>query len=581
MRSSIYGENIKSAVVNFVWLGPPAFNHGGQDVMGIDSFVDNFRQFGQENPLVFWCQEAYKQEYLEYFAKNKMNVTVYSIEEHLQRAMQNSNKYAQETATTVFNIYQLLMSAERTVHVDEAIQIKDRMRIKNLFFLFLMATQGGYVLDTNICALPGTPITLPSYDQFHFPWVEARKITRAEIWMEYSPVHDLSRAKLSLDLLLEQYNTNSNFLNAIQEDNEFGTGMMALNCVTFFENQFIENMMWKAKFLPNSEDYIVPELNIVKEYYNSHKNTPHKYSAKQLHALRGQVDKVRNDVIKYKIDPGSFSSNTLRNESGLNYDASNETLLHIAMREMGDDDTHLQCAEIYLDHGAKPNAIYHYTAYNRDGMPIVTRERSSLFDAILNRSLKGMHLLFKHHVDLSQYIETDTALIFAIKRRFNEGVEALLNEQANPNQLSKDYTNSPLVVAMQTNNIPLVELLLRSGANPNQLVKRPSKGATVYFASSLNIALQLKNPACVELLLKFGADPQRFGKVNLGGKQYPIPFSNIETNKECIDVLSAFVKENAQDSTPAPTPRLSSHTFIGSSSGANDQQMVEDQSKSM
>lgn len=475
-KSTVISKKIEP--INFVWVGPPKYNQGGHDVVGISSIASNFSKFGQKNPLIFWCENKYKQEYEKYFSDNGIPVTVNAIEEHLEAKSSDTNQvgYVRTKATQVDNIYRTLFDDKRVKILEEKqntdIQIKDRVRFKNVFFLFIVATEGGYVLDTNIRAPEDVQVDFTSFDTFHFPLTqEESKPDQVEIWMLYSPEPNFERARNSLNNALCKYSAYLPLLcwqGLSSNDIDRMGNVSAVNSITLSPSNDLHDIqanIWKAKRLSNSNDFYVEEINVIKEYYNTHYgNTDDNYSIIQLHAAFGQIDRIRDDI-KYGLKPGEFVRNPCRESSKLSFDAVNETLLHIVMRYLKNENSRfLECARIYLENGADPNAIYQYTPYHR-GEKLSTRERSPLFDAISNKSLEGLDLLFYFKVDVSQYVNQKTALMFAVEENFKEGVLALLKYGANPNQPSEDQLSSPLKIALTKGHSEIVEILLQSEAD--------------------------------------------------------------------------------------------------------------------
>ncbi len=448
--------------VNLVWIDPPKYNQGGQDVIGVTSIAENFKQFGQKNPLVFWCQEQYKKDYIAFFAKEGISVQVNSIEEYLEKLnKEGSEKYIRIKAKELLQICNNLKS--RTDDPD--IQIKDRVHIKNLFFFFLMACEGGYVLDSNVCAAKDLKANFPSHDQFHFPWMKRRY---AELWMMYSPREQLTRARRTLTAAVSDYKHHPDAYS-IGKENDFGTSDMALFWLLLKHKSRVtehrENA-WDARFAPSSYNYVVDGLNLFKEYYNSHYVQRHKkYSTYHLHAIYGQVGKVEKDLY-YGIDPKTLKANTNKRYSAYDYDSAEETLLNTTIRCLktgSEEHLFLECARLYLERGADPNAIYFYTSYLVDGKKLPTGERSPLFDAIVNRSINALILLCEHKADVSLAVGKVPPLSYAVANNFKEGLQELLKRNANPNQFLDPFT-SPLYLALKIGNTEIITILLESGA---------------------------------------------------------------------------------------------------------------------
>ncbi|CEG56187.1 ankyrin repeat domain-containing protein [Legionella fallonii] len=454
----------RTEVINFIWIGPPKYNQGGQDVIGITSIAENFKRFGQKNPLIFWCQDEYKDNYIEFLRKEGISAKVNAIEEYLTELEMNGGEvYVRTKASAVLHVFHKLKS--RTTDVD--IQIKDRVRLKNLFSFFLMACEGGYVLDTNVCAAEHLKINFPSYKYFHFPWLIKKDI--AELWMFYSPKDSLARARKSLNLAITDYKYDPS-INDLFKENDFGTSNMALGWLTLrFENneEGGADNIWKVTLQIASYNYVVEGINAFKEYYNSHYITRHyKYSTYHIHAIYGQVTKVAKDLY-YGIDPRTLKANTRKEYTvAFNYDSEEETLLHTVIRCLkkgSRESSFLECAKLYLEKGADPNAVYYYTSYLPDGEKEPQIERSPLFDAIAHQSVNALILLCEYGADVSQEIKGISLLSYAVAINFEQGVNELLKRGANPNQFL-EHSNSPLYLALRWGYAKTATILLNAGA---------------------------------------------------------------------------------------------------------------------
>jgi ankyrin repeat protein len=180
--------------------------------------------------------------------------------------------------------------------------------------------------------------------------------------------------------------------------------------------------------------------------------------------------------LKYGFNPKTVFHPTREgyNAAGfnLNYDAKDEAVLHIVMRQHASYpqyDPYLQCAELYLNNGADPNAIYSYTPYNTSGEKGEQELRTPLMEAIKGHSVKGLEMLLRYHVNVSQVVNNETPLMFAVRCGFAEGVKQLLLHDANPNQQYKGQVNTPLKLAREAKNAEIVDLLLASHAESEKV----------------------------------------------------------------------------------------------------------------
>ncbi len=331
--------------LNFVWIGPPNFKQGGHDVVGVESIA----RHQPKNPMVFWCQEAYVNEYRIYFKEKGIQIEVKSIDAYLNEAVQeeltsnrlisaNSNlnqpkrKSLQaetkehppslDDAVQVSSIYRTLLSEQRN-------QIVDRVCFKDLFFLFLLSREGGYVLDTNIQAMKDQLPIFSEYDYYHFPVLAGQHV---EVWMQYCPLRDRERVQKSLKYYLDQYASEFRplFFNLSKDYSPkhhalIGEIAIAAVCLKNQDNYIgpdpIRSVnVWKCSDLEGA-DVRMDELNLFKEYYNSHKeNREADYHTAQFHCFMGQPDRLLFDL-DHGISP---------NYKGNSKD-KDKTLLHIAM----------------------------------------------------------------------------------------------------------------------------------------------------------------------------------------------------------------------------------------------------------
>lgn len=435
MQSTHVTEN-KIEPIHFVWIGPPKFKLGGQDVIGIMSITENFKKYGQQNPLIFLCQKEYQPDYINYFAENNIKITVSSLEDYLDKNI------VEKQTTALREIYTTLLSTQRINDVSLQVQMKDRVRIKNLFFLFLVVIEGGYVLDTNVRATKDKKVNFISYETFHFPWVEDKHWPAiADIWMLYSPHKHLPRAEKSLNHAIANYHAQWNEI-MLERSHDICGDIQATQSVTLAQprkrESFIHNT-WLAETRNNPNNYLVKNVNVLKEYNNSHySNKEHQYSAPELHAFYAQPGMIKKDI-QYGLDPRLFARHhkkiSFSRKYNKMYDAENETLLHIVMRKLNSSrgEHYLQCARIYLENGADPNAIYRYIAYDKEGNPQTSIERSPLFDVISLQSMDGLKLLFEFNVDVSLFVNGKSIFMHATQTNFSEGVQALLEYDASSN----------------------------------------------------------------------------------------------------------------------------------------------------
>ena len=427
----------KSAI-NFVWFGKPKFAQGGQDVIGPETMDANFKLFTHEGTtpppeIKFWCQSIHQQAYKDYFANKGVQITVSSVEEYLlaQSAIAtpplSDNKleapsgpiYFENAADNVFEatspppvyfddppshyfddpedaeeIRAILLSSEDSKKQanrvyqhylestsSEDVETLDYVYMKDMFFNFLLANEGGYVLDTNIQAAPDRPLIFNDPNVFMYPVVQQGPGSCAEVWMQYSPSDNNLAAKLRLDYYLDQYDQRKELIQQGRlikhsKDDHDAVGVIAVNTVSLFEGEKLAcfggnqlHLHCKAKLdkstLSNSElayswstnasalnHYFINGFGgLFKSYSNSHRlGAEHSYSDTHFNVFEQDLTQLR-----FHLDHGISVNATAkpRIKFGYSYDADDETLLHIAIS----NPSFLPAAQIVLEKGADPNLV--------------------------------------------------------------------------------------------------------------------------------------------------------------------------------------------------------------------------------
>ncbi|MDR2007104.1 MAG: ankyrin repeat domain-containing protein [Acidaminococcales bacterium] len=96
----------------------------------------------------------------------------------------------------------------------------------------------------------------------------------------------------------------------------------------------------------------------------------------------------------------------------------------------------------------------------------------------------------------------NSALRVAILNNDLELMAEAINKGADVDFVRSDYTDNPLSLAINSDNLPAVKLLLQKGANPNIYVE----GNGVINATPLLKAIGRQNAALVKLLVEAGAN---------------------------------------------------------------------------
>ena len=549
-----------SPSLNFVWVGEPRFTQGGQDVLGPESFDRNFKIFAQEhpNPMIFWCQQQYCEVYADYFKSKTINIKTASIEQYLQTCSLN-----RESAEF------LLQEYSHTILDKSRNQTIDRVYFKDMFFNYILATQGNYVLDTNVQADLSVAVTVMPYPTFMFPCLEHSKRTSApEVWMQYAPPEDLSRAKKCLLAYISLYKKAAKLI-----DGKFYTpqhhklaGIIAVNALLIQDeptklsnalpiSQYQQDpsyQVWATK--TGNVQASIPALCIIKEYYNSHlPNRDMSFSAPHAHVLDGLLQNLLFDL-NHGINP-DLQSNSFHSVDKLDYDMINATLLHIAMSRFFDSENHKKSAQLLLERGANPNKIC--TLTRKDISPYITTEETPLTFSIKSRQEGGVVSLFQysqHKINLDLVLNGYSPLLLAIA--CNTGIEILLHNGANPNQSWDWQTETPLTLAVRKNNIKAVTLLLMN--NPPADINRPytNKSGNTVSATPLHIALKLQSEPLVKLLIEQGADLSAVLIYRNGTDFLEKKTRDIRTSQRCTQLLdAALLKQKSDSDDIASSPR--------------------------
>lgn len=245
--------------LHYIWIGPSPKETGGEpghDVIGpIKMATAN-----QTNPLFFWCLAAHETFYKKRFEKFS-NLQVCTIEEGLADHIGNK-----EIILIINNVIEEHLKPERST-------VRDKVSVKNIFSLFLLYSKGGYVLDTNIIPSTSNAFSLPYFDEFYFPKMNAEKSVQ-EFWLMYSP-----KAKPITFTLLNEYLIDWNVSQKIFVIQQYSQPYFSSlsNIIPDLLYNHLEKKSvkyWLFHYTNKTESQsscIIPALNIKKYYYNTHK----------------------------------------------------------------------------------------------------------------------------------------------------------------------------------------------------------------------------------------------------------------------------------------------------------------------
>ena len=255
------GVFTKKENLNFIWVGKPRSQLG--EPLGTD--LEHVVQMAKKanNPVSFYCLEEHEQEYKKILKENNVkNVSVVSIDKHIDK-MANTKSSFSEQGKQMQSMRDELLNPPRN-------RIIDKVTFKDAFSLFILATKGGYTLDTNI-QLDSTDkkFTFPKQADFHYPW----SMGVPEVWMMYAPQKSQD-AQDALTHYLKKWGgvqdiIRNNLKNppAVYDYHRQITGLMTDSV----DNGKYDDTDWKYAISDGGYKATIPALPIAKNYGNSHK----------------------------------------------------------------------------------------------------------------------------------------------------------------------------------------------------------------------------------------------------------------------------------------------------------------------
>lgn len=576
---------MKQPNLHFTWIGEPRFAAGGQDVIGPSSFSTNFNTFyssSQPRPnMKFWCQEEYADDYRNYFSKHEITIEVCAIGAYLVQHTEQS-----PYAKVLINHYQELLANPARNH------ILDRILFKDPFVYFLLATEGGYTLDTNVQALADLPVYLPEYPNFRFPYLEETDelFGTGDVWILYSPPHDPRRAQACLEKYFTLYEQKTKFVELYSKKHHMIAGEIAVSALLLTESRPFYNdqdnplaQVWKCqKFI--KLDVEITNLGVTKEYYNSHYfKQEHRYGAPHMHVYYNQLTRLRWDL-EHGIHVDVTNNPSQLYQPTIALSAENQTLLHLAV--LTDCETNsYACIRLLLKHGADPNRIHRLSINHSSPTTPELIEESAVTLAIKMRTQPLLALLFSDSqapIAIDRIIDNKSLLLLAAEERC--GLETILAQGADPNQIWEGQTKTPLMHAILTNNIEAVSLLLSFGALPNLSIKHHPDlvlccSCDKLIPLHLALAVEDPQPEIVKKLLQAGASLSEKTSYWIDGKKYSFTPYNIPTSDACRSVVHPHPLRQHQNSIMHRVFRFFKPSCL-TSSNARDQHTIPMQDQS-
>jgi uncharacterized protein len=141
--------------------------------------------------------------------------------------------------------------------------------------------------------------------------------------------------------------------------------------------------------------------------------------------------------------------------------------------------------ELLLKNGADPNLTNNFSD-------------TPLSVAISLNRPDLIKLLLYNNANINQKVRSEPLLSIAVKKRYRDIVILLLKNNAQVNQANEILGITPLMQAIQANDISIVKIVLNAGANIDQ--------QSFFGATALMMAAKSGNEKIINLLLEHGAD---------------------------------------------------------------------------
>lgn len=421
--------------LNYIWIGPPQLRSGGHDVCGPVSVAMNVKKFSSTNTIVFWCQGDYVRIYEEYFAGKILDIKVSSIDQYLRDYVSGTTGDCRSEAREVLRQY------KKRVLENTNAKAFEYVTMKNLFFNFILATQGGYVLDTNIQAQGDRTVCFIEHNKFRYPLLNQED---PEVWMQYAPASNLTQPKICLKAYIgyliksESEKKPSDYLR--------GKAVDALMRHTSFMSE-----PWKMTW-DQGLDVNITSMNIFKEYYNTHvASAALMYPQVHAHVHARKMDRLMRDL-EYGLSVDQ-AANT-KNADIYNLELQNETLLNLALRLLTDREEGSLYAEyviFLLKKRADPNIITTLLSDQKQTQDTaLTLAIKAGNVVIVDRSVSAVQLLFENAiipVQVDQVLNNESPLMLAVKCNNIDAINLLLKHNADLNQEWPDQISKPLSMA--------------------------------------------------------------------------------------------------------------------------------------
>ena len=258
----------KNESLNFLWVGKPRSESGKPLGSDLEHVVKMAKK--ADNPVSFYCLGEHENEYKKILQKNGVkNVTVVSMDKYLDKIANGKSQFSEQAAKMQDMRNELLIPPRN--------RIIDIVAFKDAFSVFLLATKGGYTLDTNI-QLDSTDkkFKFPKNKEFLFPKGFGNV---AEVWMMYAPKKSQEAADV-LNNYLKKWDKAQDIIRnnlknppAVYDYHRKITSLITDSVAIDKEDAYWKNVDWKYELSEDGRVATMPSLPILKNYGNSHK--PH------------------------------------------------------------------------------------------------------------------------------------------------------------------------------------------------------------------------------------------------------------------------------------------------------------------
>jgi len=264
---------------NMLWVGPPCdyktLVEKDRSGVVINQDINKILVLAKQiqNPLDYWCLDAYVDTYVQRFSKAHLsNVKVHSIEKYLEECLSSDDPFIKEGAAF------LLQFKKEILETEGRGKIVDYITIKDVFALYLLATRGGYTLDSNVELRPDKN-SLPAFSDFQAPNQDKLFAIQLDCWAMYAPSEN-KNAKNAFDEYKEYWAqiqkkyARAGYSPAYQD--LLVTIMMGCVNLGFAakhpKERTSEHLQWEYQEGNNKRTATIKALGIKKTFHNTHKS---------------------------------------------------------------------------------------------------------------------------------------------------------------------------------------------------------------------------------------------------------------------------------------------------------------------